>query len=92
MQRYVPAGEIEAWEKKDPLDLYESRLLDEGHATRADLDAVGVEVDRTLEEEIAAAEGSPLPEPDIALENVYAVPACARDVLAAYRGQGEKDR
>lgn len=90
MQRYVPAGEIEAWEKKDPLDRYRARLLKEGYATPVDLEAVREEVERTLERDIEAAEASPLPDPRIALENVYAVPAQARDVLAAYRGEGER--
>jgi pyruvate dehydrogenase E1 component alpha subunit/2-oxoisovalerate dehydrogenase E1 component alpha subunit len=85
MQKYVPEGEIEAWEKKDPVDLYEKNLIAGGYASRKDIDAVGEEVKKHLEEEIDAAMASPMPEPGIALEDVYAVPSRAEDVLAPYR-------
>jgi TPP-dependent pyruvate/acetoin dehydrogenase alpha subunit len=85
MQKYVPAGEIETWEKNDPVDRYERTLLEGGHATREELTAVGHEVTAHLEEEIDAALAAPLPEPRIALEDVYAIPDRAEDTLAPYR-------
>jgi pyruvate dehydrogenase E1 component alpha subunit/2-oxoisovalerate dehydrogenase E1 component alpha subunit len=85
-QKYVPAGEIESWEKNDPLDRYEAFLVERGQATREDLSAVGREVIAHLETEIDAALAAPMPAPEVALENVYASPARAEDVLAPYRG------
>jgi TPP-dependent pyruvate/acetoin dehydrogenase alpha subunit len=85
VQKYVPEGEIEAWEKKDPLDRYEKALIEGGHATRKDIEAVGEEVKAHLEEEIDASLAAPMPDPEIALEDVYAIPARAEDVLAPYR-------
>ncbi len=86
MQTYVPEGEIEAWEKKDPVALYAKQLVDGGHAARKDLDRIAEEVAGMLDEEMAAAEASPLPDPAFALENVFASPGRAADSLAPYRG------
>jgi TPP-dependent pyruvate/acetoin dehydrogenase alpha subunit len=87
MQKYVPAGEIEKWEQNDPVDRFERTLVSEGHATREELTALSHEVTAALEEEIDAALAAPLPEPTIALEDVYAIPARAEDTLAPYRNR-----
>ena len=74
-QSYVPAGEIERWEREnDPIDRYIRRLTDEfkfdaGEITAID-DRVRIEVDRATDE----AERSPFPEALDALEGVYADP------------------
>jgi len=92
MQRYVPEGEIETWEKNDPLHRYRDRLLDEGFATRDELEAMEAEVTAFLETEMEAALAEPLPDPTFALEGVYADPPRARDTLAPYRdGEGGGD-
>lgn len=74
-QSYVPAGEIERWERSnDPLDRYVSVLLDREGVERGELEAL----DRRVREEIDAAaelaEASPMPEPTDALNGVYAAP------------------
>lgn len=70
-QAYVPAGEIEAWELKDPIARFEARMLTEGWATQQEMDAIAArvveEIDRAREE----AEASPLPEAEWALGDVY---------------------
>ena len=70
-QAYVPAGELEAWELKDPIARFEGRMLTEGWATQQEMDAIAArvveEIDRAREE----AEASPLPEPEWALGDVY---------------------
>jgi pyruvate dehydrogenase E1 component alpha subunit/2-oxoisovalerate dehydrogenase E1 component alpha subunit len=85
MQKYVPEGEIDAWEAKDPIERYERDIVASKHATKKDLEKVGEEVAAFLEEEIEAAMASPLPEQDVALENVYGIPSRAEDSLAAHR-------
>ena len=85
MQKYVPAGEIETWEKNDPLDRYRATLLADGTGDEEVLAAIETEVAETLEIEIAAAEASPFPDPDVALQDVYAEPPRATDTLAPYR-------
>ncbi|HEX6062670.1 MAG TPA: thiamine pyrophosphate-dependent dehydrogenase E1 component subunit alpha, partial [Longimicrobiales bacterium] len=70
-QAYVPAGELAAWELKDPIARFEGRMLTEGWATQQEMDAIAArvveEIDRAREE----AEASPLPEPEWALGDVY---------------------
>ncbi|HYP51959.1 MAG TPA: thiamine pyrophosphate-dependent enzyme, partial [Pyrinomonadaceae bacterium] len=69
--RYLPEGEIEMWEKRDPVERYERHLLSFGIATREQLDAVEVEIAREVDEDVAWAESSPMPEPEKAAYNVF---------------------
>ncbi|HKG15826.1 MAG TPA: thiamine pyrophosphate-dependent dehydrogenase E1 component subunit alpha [Pyrinomonadaceae bacterium] len=70
-QRYIPAGEIEQWEKRDPLDRYQRHLLSNGLATQEKLDEITADVRREIEEDSAWAESSPMPEPEKAAYNVF---------------------
>ncbi|MDQ3804693.1 MAG: thiamine pyrophosphate-dependent dehydrogenase E1 component subunit alpha [Acidobacteriota bacterium] len=70
-QRYLPPGELEAWEKRDPLDRYHRHLLSKGVATPARLDEITASVKREIEEDSAWAESSPMPEPEKAAYNVF---------------------
>jgi len=85
-QRYIPAGEIEWWEKNnDPVDRYERFLLDCGVATREKLDEITADVMREIEEDCEWAESSPMPDPEQAAYGVYdnsiVPPALRRSVL-----------
>jgi len=71
-QAYVPAGEIEAWEAKDPITRYERTLLEQGHATQDELDAINARIAAELEIARDEAEASPMPEPESALAEVTA--------------------
>jgi TPP-dependent pyruvate/acetoin dehydrogenase alpha subunit len=71
-QRYVPAGEIEYWEKhNDPVDRYEAYLMERGTATRERLDAITADIQREIDEDVAWAESSPMPEPEQAAYGVF---------------------
>src|SRR5215213_218313 len=70
-QRYIPSGEIEHWEKRDPLDRYQRHLLSNGVATREKLDEITADVRREIEEDSAWAESSPMPDPEKAALNVF---------------------
>jgi TPP-dependent pyruvate/acetoin dehydrogenase alpha subunit len=70
-QRYIPEGEIEHWEKRDPVDRYERHLLSNGIATRGKLDEITADVRREIEEDSAWAESSPMPDPEKAALNVF---------------------
>ena len=68
---YVPREMFEYWKARDPLDRYEkylteNRLWDE--KTKADIDA---RVERDLAEDLAFAESSPFPPPELAEQGVY---------------------
>jgi pyruvate dehydrogenase E1 component alpha subunit/2-oxoisovalerate dehydrogenase E1 component alpha subunit len=74
-QSYVPAGEIEWWEKNnDPLDRYIAVLLDEVGVKRAELEEIDARVHKEIDEATDLAEQSPMPEPTDALNGVYAMP------------------
>src|SRR5215208_4435964 len=70
-QRYIPAGELEHWEKRDPLDRFQRHLLSTGVATQGALDEIVADVRREIEEDSAWAESSPLPDPEKAAYNVF---------------------
>lgn len=71
-QRYVPAEEIEYWEKhNDPVDRYESFLIERNVAAREQLDEVTAAINRELDEDVAWAESSPMPEAEQAAYRVF---------------------
>ncbi|NNF05853.1 MAG: thiamine pyrophosphate-dependent dehydrogenase E1 component subunit alpha [Candidatus Eisenbacteria bacterium] len=85
MQKYVPKGEIESWEKNDPIDRYIAELVKTGVATKEQLEAITQEVTTEIESEMEIALASPPPNPSITLESVYFDPPLAEDHLAPYR-------
>ncbi|HEX6039858.1 thiamine pyrophosphate-dependent dehydrogenase E1 component subunit alpha [Longimicrobium sp.] len=71
-QTYVDPAEIEHWAStNDPIDRYVKALLDNGWATADELTQIGADIDRELDEAVAEAEKSPMPEPLEALTDVY---------------------
>jgi TPP-dependent pyruvate/acetoin dehydrogenase alpha subunit len=85
-QRYVPAGEIEWWEKhNDPIDRFERHLIEKKIATKEKLDEITADVMREIEEDCAWAESSPMPEAEKAAYGVFdnniVAPAFRPDVL-----------
>jgi TPP-dependent pyruvate/acetoin dehydrogenase alpha subunit len=70
-QRYLPEGELDFWEKKDPVDRFQRHLLWQGIATEEKLDEIVTDVKREVEEDSAWAESSPMPEPEKAAYNVF---------------------
>jgi pyruvate dehydrogenase E1 component alpha subunit/2-oxoisovalerate dehydrogenase E1 component alpha subunit len=70
-QRYIPEGELEHWERRDPLDRYQRHLISKGVATRGKLDEITADVRREIEEDSAWAESSPMPDAQKAAYNVF---------------------
>ena len=70
-QRYLPEGELEMWERRDPVDRYERHLMWKGIATREKLDEIVADIRREVDEDVAWAESSPMPEPEKAAYNVF---------------------
>ena len=74
-QSYVPAGEIEQWEREnDPLARYVSRLTGELEFRPSDIEAVEERVRLEIDAATDEAERSPNPEALDALVGMYAVP------------------
>ncbi|PYP78429.1 MAG: pyruvate dehydrogenase [Gemmatimonadetes bacterium] len=86
-QSYVPAGEIDRWEREnDPITRYLARLRSEGVTDDA-LAAIDARVAREIDEATDLAEQSGVPEALDALVGVYADPPSERPLW--YRaGQG----
>jgi TPP-dependent pyruvate/acetoin dehydrogenase alpha subunit len=77
-QSYVPAGEIERWEREnDPLTRYVERLRSEG-VTPAELAATDARVQQEIDEATDISEQSGVPEPLDALVGIYADPPAAQ--------------
>lgn len=68
---YRSKAELEAWRSRDPLPAFRQRLLDDG-IEGAEIEALEAEIQAGLDEAVAFAADSPPPEPESALEGVYA--------------------
>ena len=58
--KYRPAGELERWKERDPIDVYERRLLDAG-TPRATLDEARERAAARVRADVARAQDSPSP-------------------------------
>lgn len=70
-QRYLPPGELEAWEKNDPIDRYETFLIAQNIATREKLEEITTGIQNEIDEDVAWAESSPMPEAEQAAYKVF---------------------
>jgi TPP-dependent pyruvate/acetoin dehydrogenase alpha subunit len=70
--KYVPPEMLEEWAARDPIDRYERWLVGSGHVRPEELQAVTAALDAALQEDLAAAEASPFPDPMSGLAGVYA--------------------
>ncbi len=70
-QRYLPSGELDEWERKDPIDRYERHLISQHIATREKLGEIVADVQREIDEDVEWAESSPMPEPEKAAYGVF---------------------
>jgi len=70
-QGYVPEGEIEEWERKDPIDRYRRRMLEEGWAGEEELDEIVAGAEERIREAADRVVEEPKPEPEWALDDVY---------------------
>jgi TPP-dependent pyruvate/acetoin dehydrogenase alpha subunit len=70
-QRYLPTGELDFWEKRDPVDRFARHLLKQGVAAQEKLDEIATDVRREVDEDAAWAESSPMPDAERAAYNVF---------------------
>jgi pyruvate dehydrogenase E1 component alpha subunit len=64
---YRPAGELEEWKKKDPIMLYEKKLVKEGVLDEKGLQKVRDEIKKEVDEAVDYARKSPQPD----IEELY---------------------
>jgi pyruvate dehydrogenase E1 component alpha subunit len=67
-----PAAEVEAWKKRDPIKLFQEKLLKEGILTEADVERIDKEAQAEADEAEKFALDSPRPEPSILPGLLYA--------------------
>ncbi len=71
-QLYQPKEEIALWKGKCPIPRLSGELLDKGVISGRDLERFKAEAKETVEEAVRFAEESPWPEPEEALQDLYA--------------------
>ena len=71
---YVPKEMFEEWAAKDPLERFRTWLRENAELTDEEEDEIGTGVKKILNDAIARAEESPLPEPSSVTDGVYASP------------------
>jgi acetoin:2,6-dichlorophenolindophenol oxidoreductase subunit alpha len=69
---YRPEGEIEAAKQRCPIALFSKKVLATGFVAQEELDRIAAEVQKELDDAVAFAQSSPLPEPEEALRDVFA--------------------
>jgi TPP-dependent pyruvate/acetoin dehydrogenase alpha subunit len=70
--RYVPEGLREEWARRDPIELYARRLVDEHGFAEDEVEQVRADVKAYVEECAAKALESPMPDPAEATAGVFA--------------------
>jgi TPP-dependent pyruvate/acetoin dehydrogenase alpha subunit len=69
---YVPSEMLEHWRQRDPIDLYSERLVSEHGLEPAEVASILEEVHSYVDECAERALASPMPEPELGLEGVFA--------------------
>jgi pyruvate dehydrogenase E1 component alpha subunit len=63
---------VEAWIKREPIAPYRRLLIEQGVLTEAEADEIEANVVKELDEAVEFARQSPLPEPETALQGLWA--------------------
>jgi TPP-dependent pyruvate/acetoin dehydrogenase alpha subunit len=77
----VPKALLESWAARDPIARYRQSLIDEGYASRQDLEDVDDMAKDLAAEEAGAAEDAAPPDPSTVARGVYAGDDFARPRL-----------
>ena len=71
---YRTEEEIDSWRARDAVDGWGRRLVEADVLTEAERDAIDQVINRQIEEAVEFGRNSPWPEPEAALEDMYASP------------------
>jgi pyruvate dehydrogenase E1 component alpha subunit len=69
---YVPPALLAEWEKRNPVELFERKLVANAIADQIEIDEIKQRCEVEVTDAIEFAEQSPFPEPTTVLEGVYA--------------------
>ena len=67
-----PKGEIEEWQQRDPINRFATSLMDQGLLTEEAWQKMDAEILAAIEEAVKFSEESPFPDPEAALEDIFA--------------------
>jgi len=86
---YRTQEEVDAWLKRDPIDMFRKRLVEDyGIADADDLADIETHIDKVVQEALEFARNSPEPDPSTVRRHVYANPINPPEALQA-RPAGE---
>jgi 2-oxoisovalerate dehydrogenase E1 component len=71
---YRSQAEIDSWKARDPLKLYQERLLAEEVVNTDELEAIEVQVKGLVEEALEFSKNSPWPAPETVLDHIFSTP------------------
>jgi TPP-dependent pyruvate/acetoin dehydrogenase alpha subunit len=69
---YVPDEMLEQWARRDPIELYAKQLVDEHDFAQGEVEGIRASVEACVDECAERALASPMPDPSIASEGVFA--------------------
>jgi pyruvate dehydrogenase E1 component alpha subunit len=72
-QLYRPEGQVEEWEKHDPIPIFEKSLLEKKVVSEKQIEDIKKSIEKEIDEAVSFAEESPLPERSDILQDVYSV-------------------
>jgi pyruvate dehydrogenase E1 component alpha subunit len=97
-EEYRTKEQVEEWRKRDPLQTYAARLVDEDVLSEDDVKEIDEEAVSIVDEAVAFADQSPHPEPESLYDNVYVFGDQVRGwyslderAAGAHRGERERD-
>ena len=67
-----PQDEIETWRQRDPINRFAANLMDQGVLTEEAWEKMDAEILAAIEDAVKFSEESPFPEPEAAVEDVFA--------------------
>jgi len=69
---YVPKEELEEWQGRDPIERFERKLRSDAVLSDETVKEIESRIHNEIERDLKFAEESPFPQPEVALEGVYA--------------------
>ncbi len=68
---YRTPEEVKKWKERDPIQIFQARLLEEGILKAGDAERITTEIEQELDAAITQAEQDPSPEPEDCLTDVF---------------------
>ena len=70
-QNYRTKEEVEEWKKRDPIQMFRTRIIAEGKLAAGEMDAIDARIKKDMEAALEFARTSPEPELELALQDIF---------------------